>query len=98
MAALRKSERAYTAMNLVMQTPLFLQLPGKTRCQFDAAYSDIKAVRDRADTCIATEIIHDFGFDETNLNIRCAQGLMAEGVIRGILAQIAAATEGLKSN
>ena len=97
-AALRKSERAYTAMNLVMQNPLFLQLPGKTRCQFDAAYSDIKAVRDRAETCIATDIIHEFGFDENILNIKCAQGLRAEGVIRCILAQIAAATEGLESH
>ena len=83
-------------MNLVKQNPLFLQLPGDSRCQFEAAYSDIKAVRDRADTCIATEIIHDFGFDESTLNICCAQGLRTEGVIRGILAQIAAATEGLE--
>ena len=81
-------------MNLVKQNPLFLQLPGDSRCQFEAAYSDIKAVRDRADTCIATEIISDFAFDENKLNIRCAQGLRAEGNIRGILAQIAAATGG----
>ena len=94
MTALRKSEKAYTAMNLVMKNPFFLQLPANTRCQFDAAYADIKAVRDRADTCIATDIIQDYGFDETALNIRCAQGLRAEGVIRGILAQIAAATDG----
>ena len=97
-AALRKSERAYTAMNLVMQNPFFLQLPGNSRCQFETAYSDIKAVRDRAERCIATDIIHDFAFDEHNLDIRCAQGLRAEGTIRGILAQIAAATEGLKSH
>ena len=93
-AALRRSERAYTAMNLVKQNPLFLQLPGDSRCQFEDAYSDIKAVRDRAETCIATDIIREFGFDERKLNIKCAQGLRAEGVIRGILAQIAAATEG----
>ena len=81
-------------MNLVMQNPLFLQLPGDSRCQFEDAYSDIKAVRDRAETCIATDIIREFGFDERKLNIKCAQGLRAEGNIRGILAQIAAATGG----
>ena len=79
-------------MNLVMQNPLFLQLPGDSRCQFEAAYSDIKAVRDRAETCIATEIISDFGYDENKLNIRCAQGLRAEANIRGILERIAAAS------
>ena len=95
MTALRKSEKAYTAMNLVMKTPLYLSIPALTRGPFEFAFSEIQAVRDRAETCIATETVLDFGFDEANLNIRCAQGLRAEGTIRAILGQIATATESL---
>ena len=42
-----------------------------------------------------TSTILEFAFDETNLRVRCAQGLMAEVLLRQILGQLATATEGL---
>ena len=86
---LRKSEKAYTAMNLTISSPLLSQLPGAARIAFETLYSQIKVLRDKATECVETDNILDFAFDETNLSQKCAAGLKSEGLIRAILQQVA---------
>ena len=86
---LRKSEKAYTAMNLTVQNPLLPQLPFAARTAFEGLYSEIKVLRDRATACVETDDVLDFAFDEANLTTKCAAGLKSEGLIRQILQQVA---------
>ena len=86
---LKKSEKAYTAMNLTIMNPLLQQLPSMTRAAFEKLYSEIKVLRDKATTCVQSEDIVEFAFDEASLSQKIAQGFKSEALIRAILAQVA---------
>ena len=95
-AAIKKSEKAFTAMHLVMANPFFSDLPSTARVGFEAMYYEIKEIRDRADTCITTGTILDFAFDEAPLKRKCALGLKAESCVRSMLGQLALAIGGVR--
>ena len=86
---MKKTEKAFMAMNLIVINPLFQSLPLTVSGGFQSTFSEIKTIRDSANECRETDEIDTFSFDLTSLEIKCAKGLKAEVLLRSLLAQMA---------
>ena len=86
---LKKSEKAYGAMNLIVSSPAFATLPLTATGGFHAVYQEIKGLRDSASEVRRSDDVSQFSFDLKNLEEKCKQGMKAEVLLRGILSQMA---------
>lgn len=85
---LKKTEKAFMAMNLIVMNPLFSSLPRQATDGFQNSFNSIKELRDRAQECIDAAGL-SFGFDAPGVDSTCSQGLKAEVLLRSLLQQMA---------